>query len=79
MKLLDEVAVTLPRWVRALFAFLAVDFTILSFWFAGMAEGGWGTVAGSVFSAIVAILLLVASTTGRIPRWTWFIPWIPSG
>jgi hypothetical protein len=80
MKLVDEVAVRLPAWVRVVFALLAVPFAALSFWLAGMSGAGWVALAASSLSALTALVLLVTSATGRIPRWMWFVPWlIPPG
>ncbi len=79
MRILDDVAVELPMWVRLVFLVLAAGFGALTFWLAGLGDAGWLAIVGAVLSAALGLLLLVAAIRGRWERWMWLIPLTPGG
>lgn len=70
MKILEDVAVELPPWMRAALAVFGVLFGALAWWLAGMV-GRAGFLAGAcaVLAGLLALLLLVSAVRGRIWKW----------
>lgn len=79
MRFLEDTDVVLPPWVRVGFVALTAAFGALAIWLTSMAETGWVAIAGAALAAGVGLLLLSAAVKGRIWRWMWFIPWLPTG
>lgn len=70
MRILEDVAVELPPWMRVALAVFGVVFGGLAWWLAVMiGEAGFLAGACAVLAGLLALILLVSALRGRIWKW----------